>query len=172
MTERLAVIFDFAEAGEVANWYAINDGVMGGMSRGGMQATSEGTAAFTGHISLQNNGGFASVRSRPAAYDLAGFDGIALRVRGDGKGYKLRLRTDPDFDGVTYEAAFTPERDTWAAVRVPLGAFVPVFRGRMLSNVPPLDPSQIKTLGLLVSDKQQGPFRLEIAWIAAYATEL
>jgi NADH dehydrogenase [ubiquinone] 1 alpha subcomplex assembly factor 1 len=42
---------------------------------------------------------------------------------------------------------------------------VPTFRGRVLSGEPPLDPAKVTSVGFLIADKQDGPFRLEVAWI-------
>jgi len=150
------------------DWAAIDDVVMGGRSRSAFAATPEGTAVFRGTVSGENDGGFASVRSRPLGLDLSGREGLRLRVRGDRKRYKLCVKNDADFDGVVYQSAFGTEPTAWETVELPFSGFVPTFRGRRLDAEPPLDPSRIATLGLMVSDRQLGPFRLEIALIAPY----
>ena len=163
---REQVIFDFATGAKP--WANIDDPVMGGRSASRM-SLEDGVATFQGTVSLENNGGFASVRSRPAEHPLDGFDGVALRVRGDGKTYKLRLRTTIALDGVSYQTTFATESGRWIEVRLPWSAFQPVFRGRQVAGYPALKPSDIRTFGLLISDKQAGPFRLEIDWIKAWA---
>lgn len=45
--------------------------------------------------------------------------------------------------------------------------FVPTFRGRVLSDVPPLNPAKVSSVGFIIADKQDGAFRLEIAWMRA-----
>ncbi len=60
-----AVLFDFSDPRSVALWDPINDGVMGGVSRGQLRHDPAGHAVFAGHVSFENNGGFASVRCRP-----------------------------------------------------------------------------------------------------------
>lgn len=157
-------VIDFATG--TPTWRSIDDVVMGGISSSRM-AVEEGVGVFSGVLSLENNGGFASVRTIPAAHDLGGFDGLVVRVRGDGKRYKLRLRTTDAFDGVSYQAELAPPADRWVEVELPFDDFVAVFRGRRVAGAGSLDPEQIRTFGLLISDKQTGPFRLEIEWIAA-----
>lgn len=157
------MIFDFRPGGEP--WRSIDDVVMGGVSSSEM-SIEHGFAAFHGELSLENNGGFASVRSEPRNHDLSAFDGLVLRVRGDGKRYKVRLRTTASFDGPSYQATIQPAPGDWQEVRIPFDDFAPVFRGRRLPDHPPLDPAQVKTVGLLIADKQAGAFRLEIEWIA------
>jgi hypothetical protein len=158
-------VFDFSSAAEP--WPNIDDVVMGGRSASEMRV-EEGRAIFAGTVSLANNGGFASVRSRPDDHDLSGYQGLSIRVRGDGKTYGLRLRTDRRFDGVSYQARLAPVGGEWEVVKIPFEEFRPVFRGRPVPDAPALDPTSIKTFGLIISDKQEGPFRLEIQWIGVY----
>jgi monofunctional biosynthetic peptidoglycan transglycosylase len=87
-------IFEFESNNEAEQWISVNDGVMGGVSQGQMRFTDQGTALFSGALSLENNGGFASVRTYPQQYDLEGYAGLAIRIKGDGRRYKLRIRTD------------------------------------------------------------------------------
>jgi len=157
-------------AGGSPPWRSIDDVVMGGRSSSGMEI-HDGVAVFSGTVSLENNGGFASVRSAPARYDLSDFDGILVRLRGDGKRYAVRIRTTDAFDDVSYQAKIRPPDGEWREIFLPFSDFQPVFRGRKVRGHPPLDPSQIRAFGLLIADGQQGPFRLEVAWLAARAED-
>jgi monofunctional biosynthetic peptidoglycan transglycosylase len=146
------------------SWPSIDDVVMGGRSNSSM-TVEEGRAVFRGVVSLANNGGFASVRSRPQALDLSAYDGLVLRVKGDGKRYGFRLRTTDRWDGVSYQAELTPAAGEWQEIVLEFEDFIPVFRGRVVRDHPPLDPARIRTLGLIIAGKQEGPFRLELEWI-------
>lgn len=160
------ILFDFETAAGLADWQIVNDSVMGGASTSNLQLAN-GVAVFQGNVSLDHNGGFASVRSLPAQHDLTGCDAFVLRVRGDGRRYKFTVRTDPGFDSAIYQAVFATKKGEWAEHRLPLREFAPTFRGRVLAGEPPLDPAQVKSVGFLISDKQEGPFQLEVAWIKA-----
>ena len=159
------IVFDFGP--EATPWPNIDDPVMGGRSRSTMRLDG-GKAVFEGFVSLENNGGFASLRSRPAQHDLQGFTGLILRVFGDGKTYGARLRTDGSFDGVSYQAKFDAEAGRWSEIRLPFNTFEPVYRGRRVEGHPALDPGAIKTFGFIISDGQEGPFRLELDWIKSF----
>ncbi len=161
-------IFDFSGNGPTGGWFLVNDTVMGGVSQSALVGTVKGTAVFSGVLSLENNGGFASVRSMPQVTPLGDHAGIELRVRGDGSRYQFRLRTDGNLDGVAYSADFDTVKDEWLEIRLPFTGFSPTFRGRVLGNYPPLDPDHITTFGLMITDKQAGRFRLEMTWIRAY----
>ncbi len=152
------VIVDFSE--HDSGWPSIDDTVMGGVSASRMDII-DGVAVFSGTVSFENNGGFASVRSRPSPRDLSEFRGVVLTVRGDGRRYGFRLRTDASFDGVSYQARLEPPAGEWVDVTIPFADFVPVFRGRRVEGHPPLDPSRVATMGFMIS-RQEGPFRLEI----------
>ena len=56
----------------------------------------------------------------------------------------------------------------WIIIRVPFNECVPVFRGRILDNVKPINSKKIQQIGFLIADKQAGRFKLEIGWIKAY----
>lgn len=150
-----------------AHWLVTNDDVMGGISTSEMRVSTNGTLVFAGTVSLENNGGFASVRSVPALCDLTGCDAFLLRVRGDGRRYKFTVRTERRLDSAIYQAEFMTKAGEWEEHRLAFKELVPTFRGRVLSGRPPLDPAKIASVGFLIADKQSGPFRLEIDWIKA-----
>jgi NADH dehydrogenase [ubiquinone] 1 alpha subcomplex assembly factor 1 len=141
---------------------------MGGVSYSRFDFVGESTAVFSGSVSLKNSGGFASVRSTPSLYDLGKYAGLLLRVRGDGKKYKMNLKTEATLDGVQYQAVFETRQNAWTEIVIPFSMFVPMFRGVYAYDSPSLDITTIRSFGFLVSDKQEGPFRLEIDWVRAY----
>lgn len=162
-----AVLFDFSSPRSVALWDPINDGVMGGVSQSELRHDPARHAVFAGHVSFENNGGFASVRCQPG--DLGRKDVIAylLEVRGDGKRYKLNLRTDDGFDGVNYQTGFLPPTGIWTTCRLASTDFLPSWRGRPVPDAPPLDTACVRQIGLMIADRQAGPFALAVRSIAA-----
>jgi hypothetical protein len=160
-------LFDFQGAESTAGWSAIDDAVMGGVSASHLRHDPAGHAVFEGGVSLDNNGGFASVRSRPGELGAPGAVSYVLEVRGDGKRYKLNLRTDDAFDGVNYQAAFEAPRDQWTTVRLPVSEFRPTFRGRVVATAAPLDPARVRQVGLMIADRQAGAFGLAVRSIGA-----
>lgn len=159
-----APLFDFA-AGE-PGWYTVDDNVMGGNSQSDVQVGAEsGLLTFAGKVSLENNGGFASTRSQEASYNLGMFDGIVLRVRGDGKAYRFRVYTEATGRDVAYTAIFETEADSWIEVYIPFSDMVPLYRGFVVNRAGPLNSAQISSFGLMIAEKQQGEFRLEVDWI-------
>lgn len=168
MMERQKMLLDFRTPDEVRRWEIVNDVVMGGVSQSRMEITADRTAVFQGEVSLENYGGFASIRTSPQDFQLGGFEGIVIRVRGDGKRYRLRLRTDALHEGIAYQAVFETVPGQWTVATLPFRDFIAVYRGQVVPDAPPLELGRIRRIGLMIADKQQGPFRLEIDWIKAY----
>ena len=164
MAERLV---DFACSDATMDWHPIDDVVMGGVSQSALQPYSPGVACFRGVVSLEYGGGFASVRTGPHKWNTAGAHAFVVRCRGDGRQYKFTVRTDNGLDGVQYQARFAPPRGEWTTVVIPVTEFAASSRGRPVPGAQPLDPAHVRQLGLMISDKQAGPFELLLEWIDA-----
>jgi monofunctional biosynthetic peptidoglycan transglycosylase len=142
-----------------AKWQTVHDGVMGGISTGEVKQVDD-VLLFSGELSLENNGGFASVR-RLINADLSDCELVRLLVRGDGRSYQFRFRTDTNFDGLSWRFVF-PTSSLWSTVDIPFAGFDPVFRGRKIEGAGPLDTGRISQIGFLLADGIPGPFQLEI----------
>lgn len=169
MTDRSdQMILDFTTDGSKLVWEAIDDRIMGGCSQSTSEYIKDSGLHFSGHVSLENDGGFASIRSAQGSFNLAHYSGLQLRVRGDGKSYKISLRTDLYYDGVSYQISFATEADTWREINLPFDAFIPTHHGIKLTTVAPMDTANVKSFGLFIADKQEGPFQLDVAWIKGF----
>ncbi len=155
------LLFDFSDPAAVAEWDAIDDRVMGGISSSRLKLDPAGHAIFEGNVSLERNGGFASIRSRPANRGTPGAQTCFIEARATGKRFKLNLLTDDAFDSTNYQASFTPE-SAWQALHIPLANFRATFRGREVPGAPSLDPARIRHVGLMIAERQAGPFALEV----------
>jgi len=147
---------------QVDSWLSVNDSVMGGRSAGGMLQSDQGLK-FAGRLSLENNGGFSSVR-RLVEQDLSSATRVRMEVRGDGREYQFRIRQGNPIDGVAWSAGFSTS-DEWTSVEIALDKFTPVFRGRVISQAGPVVPSEIQQIGFMLADKNPGRFELEIRQI-------
>lgn len=158
----------FNEPSEQQRWYAVNDGVMGGQSRSQFSVV-DGEGRFHGEVSLENGGGFASVRREPHDFEstLVDAQGIALTVRGDGRTYQLRLKSRSLGDASAYRVKFTPATDSWETLSFSWSAFEAVRRGTLLTEAPPIQPADITQVGFLIADRTAGPFCLQVAHMTA-----
>lgn len=135
--------------------------------QGAIESSPLGTAVFEGTIS-QEHGGFVTVRCPNGAYDLRGFTGIEVRLRGDGKRYKLLAKTNPENNGFEYLADLWTQVGVWQTVRIAFGEFKANFLGNNLATGRRIDPAKVVSMGFVVANYQQGPFHLEVESIRAY----
>ncbi|WP_439632315.1 CIA30 family protein [Gemmata sp.] len=159
------VLFDFTGAGAAGEWRTVNDGVMGGDSEGTFQVTDKRTLEFFGALSLENNGGFASVRSEAEKLGLERGDTLVARIRGDGREYTLNLYVNTPRTAFSYRAAVPTRKDEWIEVEVPLESFKATSFGRVVEDAGAVNPEEVNALGFMLSDKRAGPFKLEVEWI-------
>lgn len=161
----LRMLLDFDTAGDAALFAPIDDVVMGGVSSSRLVQAAPGIAAFEGTVSLANRGGFASVRTKDRKWDTHDATAFVLRLRSDGKRYRFNVRTPGGPAAFRYEAELDLPAATWIEFEVPIAA----FRGKAFGQAVPFagspDPARIRSLGFMISDRQEGPFRLEIDWI-------
>jgi uncharacterized surface protein with fasciclin (FAS1) repeats len=149
------------------DWEIVNDDVMGGVSQGGFEVTPADTLLYTGATSLENNGGFSSIRSRHASLGLRGFDGLSITLRGDGRPVWITLRTGRLLGPIMYWTKVETRPEQWTTVRVPFSDFRPMMFGRELAR-PALRVWAISSIGFMIYDKTAGPFTLEVDRVAAY----
>lgn len=183
------LIFAPDGSGAAKEFGSLDDVVMGGRSESGFTveagAGEDGASAgvFSGLVTTENNGGFASVRTRnlePAA-DLAAYEGLCLRVRGNSLRFKCIVRTDSNWDGIAYCRSFDTKDGEWQTIRLPWSEFIPVFRAKTLTDGSYLDPSSVYSIQLMLSKFEYdgelnpafraGPFRLPVTEIRSYLPE-
>ena len=146
-------------------WNIVNDTVMGGRSSSRWSDKSS-TLSFEGFLSLENNGGFASVRHDLKNINLSSTDGIFIKVKGDGRKYQFRIRSQAS-RWANYSQEFKTKKDTVQTFYLPYKGFKPSWRGRSVRNVPTLTGKDVRGIGFLLGDKIQGKFKLEVLNISA-----
>jgi len=153
---------DFSNTDNVSPWRIVNDGVMGGLSEG-TRFAEEGHMVFRGIINT-NGGGFSSLRRRMVPGDLANTSGLKMKLRSDGRDYKLTFRTSERWRGrsVSYQASIpATDADTWTEVTVPFTNMRTSVFGRPV-RAAPFDPSDVREMGIIIADGIDGPFNLNV----------
>jgi len=153
------VLFDFTETRDTGNWMVVNDGVMGGLSKGTFAVSGNGTAVFKGTISLENNGGFSSVRCNTGKIDVEGFSILELHLKGDGKTYQVRIQENSS-DYFSYIYTFQTS-GAWETVKIPLAEMFPSFRGRKL-DLPNYSGKSMVELTFLIGNNKAESFNIEL----------
>lgn len=153
------LLFDFSSTDDWSGWEVENDVVMGGNSSSKLERSVEGNAVFKGTISLENNGGFASVQYHFAPKNIKGYEKALIVLKGDGKDYQFRIKSSLK-DRASYIYTFKTTGD-WQTVEVPLQKMEPVYRGKKL-NLPNFSANEIQEIRFLIGNKKAEDFRLEI----------
>jgi uncharacterized protein YbjT (DUF2867 family) len=180
--QKKRLLFDFANPSQDVKqiWGAVDDVVMGGVSESSIRLIPD-AALFSGNVSTANSGGFVSVRTRnfDRPIDLSAYDGIELRVKGDGNRYKFITRSEEKWDGVGYCYSFDTVYNISTTVRIPFADLIPVFRAKTLKDYATFDPSCTTSFQLMLSKFEYdgglnpvfkpGFFQLQIESIQAYS---
>jgi NADH dehydrogenase [ubiquinone] 1 alpha subcomplex assembly factor 1 len=165
-TDAAKMLIDFRQASAVEGWQTADDSVIGGKSTGAMKPAPPASAVFEGTLS-QHSGGFVTVHCPSGAFDLSGFTGLEIRLRGDGRRYQAMIKTEAVETGLSYYFWFQTQPEVWQTLRMAFAEFKGNFRGMHLPWAH-LDPAKIASLGFLIANWQEGPFRLEVESIKAY----
>jgi len=141
------VLLDFSGADSIKEWQTINDGVMGGVSEGKFKITDKKTLEFFGTLSLESNGGFASVWTKAKKLGLEKGDTLVAKVRGDGREYSLNLYLAKPLMAFSYRATVKTKKDEWIEVKVPLDTFEATSFGRVVKDAGAVKPDEVNALG-------------------------
>lgn len=152
-------LVQFSRAEGLAGWHVENDDVMGGRSQSRLALDAAGNAVFAGTISLENDGGFASIQCDLPELDVSAYRTIRLGLKGDGKRYQLRLDAARR-DRHSYAADFQTSGD-WQEIVLPFAGFVAIRHGDRL-DLPNYPGQTLARVQLLAGDGRAESFRLEI----------
>jgi len=159
MTNAESSIYKFNKQSTLDNWILVNDVVMGGQSISSFSLDDEGHGVFQGKVSLENNGGFASLRYRFENSDIQSFSSIAIRLKGDGLNYQFRVKSKK-YDRQSYVYHFQTS-GKWEWIEIPLDEMYPSWRGRTL-NMPNYPGQTMEEIAIFIGNKKPEEFHLEI----------
>ncbi len=157
------MLFNFTKDTNMQNWYVVDDSVMGGVSAGKMSVNDEGHGMFQGHVSLDNNGGFSSIRYNAGKTKLQGYSKFVIALKGDGKAYQFRVKTNSSHY-YSYTVSFNTTNQ-WQTIEIPFSSMTPSFRGRTL-NMSNFPGDSLEEIGFLVGNKKDEDFKLAIDYIS------
>ncbi len=156
------VIFDFNKKSNLKDWIIVDDVVMGGESSGSFKLNPDGFGVFEGSISLDNNGGFSSLRYRSKKILIKEYTKIIIKLRGDGKKYQFRIKSNSG-DYYSYISSF-PTSGEWQEIEIPLKEMYPSFRGRKLDQAN-FSNDYFEEIAFLIGNKKKEKFKLLIGKI-------
>lgn len=156
---------DFGRDKQGSDWQIINDGVMGGLSEGEAILT-ENSLVYSGNISLQNNGGFSSLRSRFDRFNLSDYETVTIRFKSKGQPFAFVLETSRVWYEPSYRYQFATADDDWKTVKMDLPEFKETRIGRETgAKISEDQLGDVIRMGFINSGKYESEFKLEIEYI-------
>lgn len=152
-------IFDFSKDANISSWRVVDDVVMGGRSQGNFILNKNGNGLFSGKVSLENNGGFSSLRYRFKEIKVSSYTKVVLKVKGDGNPYQFRIK-DSYRNFYSYIKTFNTSKE-WELIEINLSEMYPAFRGRTLA-MDNFSSEIIEEIAILIGNKKEQQFMLEI----------
>ena len=158
---------DFGNAANKVNdWVMISDNVMGGITKSKLDYTEQ-SMVLTGDISLENYGGFSSVKTRFGSFNLSAYKGLKIRYKATNQRFAFTLEdsrnwTQPNFKGDLPGS----KSDVWSEATIYFKDFKEYQIGEPTGGK--LDPNSLKDivrLGIITTEKKEGPFSLEIDYV-------
>ena len=151
------LIYDFNKNASPRDWRIIDDGVMGGLSQGKFSIDPDGNGVFAGTVSLENNGGFSSVRYQFDKIKVTKDSKVRIRLKGDGKEYQFRIK-DKTSSYYSYITTFKTSGN-WESIEIKLSDLYPSFRGRTL-DLPNFKSDSFEEIVFLIGNKKNESFQL------------
>lgn len=158
------MLYQFDQNSATSDWRIVDDVVMGGRSSGDFHINESGNGVFEGSVSLENNGGFSSVR-HIGSFHFQSRKNIRIHLRGDGSDYQFRVKANAS-DRHSYIATFSTSGE-WQTIEIQLAEMYPAFRGQKLS-IANFDQDQIEEMAFLIGNKKAQKFKLEIKSIELF----
>lgn len=187
------ILYYFRNENDLDNWIVATDQTLGGKSWAGFVQGENGlTATFRGFISqrlprymlpstydkLEDKPyyrGFANLETKPFInsfnqedrLSLVGFNAIDVRLRGDGRKYFFEMSVDDGISNFMHSIpVHTRGGPEWETVRLPFGKFTKTKRNTLVFHQSSFNVNWISCLRFLLLDGIEGPFQLEIDYIA------
>ncbi|NQY00412.1 MAG: CIA30 family protein [Flavobacteriaceae bacterium] len=156
---------DFGNGKDGQSWQVVNDGVMGGRSQGSKMLT-ENSMVFWGEVSLENNGGFSSLRSNFSSKQLSQFEKVSLRYRSKGISLAMTFSVSNRWYVPNYKFSLASTGGEWSMITINLNQFRKHYIGKPMNEM--LDQEVLKKvirMGFITDEKKYGSFEFEVDYI-------
>ncbi|GAB5518905.1 MAG: CIA30 family protein [Rhodothermales bacterium] len=163
MTDQRVIDFGQDKAGQ--DWRIVNDGVMGGLSQGNA-VLADDALYFAGRVSLENNGGFSSVRSPNGMVDLEGAEEVTIRYKTNSYQAAFTMSVSDRFWIPNYRIPLEATMGEWTVINVALRDVQQYRIGEPTGErLRPEAQARIQRIGFITDEKRAGPFELTVDYI-------
>ncbi|MEM9824291.1 MAG: CIA30 family protein [Bacteroidota bacterium] len=159
------ITFDFGKNKDGNDWEIINDGVMGGLSKGEFEFTDH-TLKFYGSVSLDNYGGFTSIKSPFKTFDLGLAQKVKIRYKTSNQSIAINLENSKEFYKPYYKLNLEDTNDEWKSVEIEINQFKGYSLGQEVSTkISKEFLKSVQRIGFITSQKKEGKFNIEVDYL-------
>ncbi len=166
MNQKETYKIDFGITKKGTNWRIVNDGVMGGLSKG-QKVLTENSIVFKGEVSLDNNGGFSSLRhSLENNNKIAKFEELKIRYRSSGISQAITFAVSRRWYVPNYKTSIKNTNGEWKTIRIKLTDFKKYYIGRAMNESLVTETlEEIIQIGIITDEKKYGDFEFEVDFL-------
>jgi NADH dehydrogenase [ubiquinone] 1 alpha subcomplex assembly factor 1 len=159
--------FDFGTGqNQIKNWVLLSDNIMGGVSKSKLDYT-ENTMVLSGNISLDNFGGFSSVKTTFGKYDLSQFKGVKIKFKSTNQKFAFTLEDSRNWTLPNFKGNFYSDKvNIWEEKTIYFNDFKEYQVGEPTGEK--LNDNSLKNIvrmGIITTEKKEGPFSIEIDYV-------
>jgi NADH dehydrogenase [ubiquinone] 1 alpha subcomplex assembly factor 1 len=177
---KIRELFRFDTAASLDKFKLMTDADMGGKSKAEFSFDPVNKCAvFEGVLDLTpppkiTNSGFAAIVSREAVtgpWNLEDYDALMVKAKTDGRIYVANMRCPSVIEDDLWQSFMIGEASKWTEIVLPFSKFIITHKGFVSGQIE-MDARSVETVGVLMAQRRDGPFRIEIASISAVNTDL
>jgi monofunctional biosynthetic peptidoglycan transglycosylase len=160
-------IIDFGNSAEKnQEWVLLSDNIMGGITKSKIEYTIN-SVILSGNISLDNYGGFSSIKTKYKRVDLSKYIGIKIKFKSTNQKFAFTLEDNQNWTQPNYKCEFSPKKDdTWEEVIIYFKDFQEIVIGEPTGNMMESKSlNNIVRMGIMTYEKKEGHFSLEVDYI-------
>ena len=160
-------IIDFGNSAEKnQEWVLLSDNIMGGVTKSKIEYTNN-SVLLSGNISLDNYGGFSSIKTKYKSVDLSDYNGIKIKFKSTNQKFAFTLEDNQNWTKPNFKREFSPKKDdTWEELIIYFKDFQEVIIGEPTGNKMKSESlKNIVRMGIMTYEKKEGPFSLEVDYI-------
>ena len=148
---------------------ALTDDIIGGNSKSKIFISDDKEIIFNGEVSTKlGEKSYAAFKTPIISIeDSNEYNGVCIKIMGDGKKYRLVIRTTFKEDSIYFHRIFMTKPHEWQTHYIAFDEFKAYYK---YIRIPALkiNKTKMKSMGIMISDDQHGHFHLAVSDIAFY----
>lgn len=148
---------------------ALTDDIVGGSSKSEISISDIGEVIFSGEIFPRINGtGYSAFKTSLLGFEKPqDYDGVFVKIMGDGKKYRFVIRTTFKENSIYFHCPFITKPHEWQTHYISFGEFSAYYKEMKIPALK-INKTKMKSMGIMISDDQYGHFHMAMSDIGFY----